>query len=62
MKCYLITTGLIFAVMTVLHVWRAIAEWPQHSSPSPSFVLGMIALIAIPGALAAWAFSLLRKK
>jgi hypothetical protein len=62
MKCYLITTGSIFAVMTALHIWRVIAEWPRHTSPAPLFILGMIALIAIPGALAVWAFTLLRKK
>jgi hypothetical protein len=27
MKAYLVTTGILFAVIAVLHVWRVIAEW-----------------------------------
>ncbi len=57
MKPYLVTTGLLFAVLAVLHVWRAIAEWPQPG-PSAGFLVGMAALIIVPGALSWWAWSL----
>jgi len=29
MKTYLVTTGLLFAAMAAVHVWRAVAEWPR---------------------------------
>jgi hypothetical protein len=59
MKAYLVTTGLLFGLMAVVHVWRAIAEWP-HPTVDLGFVLGMGALIAIPGVLAWWAWRCLR--
>ena len=59
MKPYLITTGLIFGLIAVLHVWRAVAEWP-HGSIAPLYVLGMGALVALPGVLSCWAWRLLR--
>ena len=59
MKSYLITTGSLFSLITVLHVWKVIAEWP-HSPVSPLFVLGMTALIALPGVFAWWAWRLLQ--
>ncbi len=59
MKHYLVTTGLLFGVMAALHVWRAIAEWPRPVTDLGT-VLGTIALIAIPAALAWWAVALLR--
>lgn len=27
MKAYLVTTGTLFALIAVLHIWRIIAEW-----------------------------------
>jgi hypothetical protein len=60
MKAYLVTTGVIFSLMAAVHVWRAIAEWP-HSSIGLGFVMGMSALIAIPGVFAWWAFNLLHQ-
>jgi hypothetical protein len=29
MKAYLATTGVLFAVLAVLHVWRLVVEWPR---------------------------------
>lgn len=55
MKAFLITTGILFALMAVVHVWRAIAEWPP-THVDLGFVLGMVALIAVPGALSGWAW------
>jgi hypothetical protein len=57
MKAYLIVTGLIFGLITVLHIWKATAEW----TPSPSYVAGMAALVAIPAGFSAWAWWLLKK-
>jgi hypothetical protein len=59
MKAYLITTGSIFGLMAVVHVWRAIEEWPK-ASITPGFLLGMTTLIVLPGVLAWWAWRVLR--
>jgi hypothetical protein len=59
MKAYLVTTGILFGLMAGVHVWRAIAEWP-HPTVGLGFVLGMAALIALPGMLSWWAWWLLR--
>lgn len=53
MKAYLITTGTIFAIITALHIWRAIAE----GGPGPVWIL----LILLPAGLCIWAFALLKK-
>jgi hypothetical protein len=58
MKPYLIVTGSLFGLITVLHIWRAVAEWP--SPPSIGFGLGMTALIALPAIRSWWAWRLLR--
>ena len=55
MKTFLITTGIFFGLMAVVHIWRAIDEWPQQGA-SLGFILGMTALIVVPGALSAWAW------
>jgi hypothetical protein len=59
MRTYLITTGLLFGVITALHIWRAIAEWPHLTANFP-FALGMSALVALPGILSWWAWRLVR--
>ena len=59
MKAYVTTTGLLFALMTVLHIWRAVAEWPP--ALNLPFVLEVVALVGIPGALAGWAVRVLRR-
>ena len=55
MKAYLITTGSLFGVLTVLHVWRIIEEGP-HLARNPWWILITIAAAA----LAVWAWRLLR--
>jgi hypothetical protein len=59
MKAYLITTGILFGLLAVLHVWRAVAEW-SHATADPSFAMLMFVLVALPGALSWWAWLLLR--
>jgi tetrahydromethanopterin S-methyltransferase subunit E len=59
MKAYLVTTGLIFGVLALLHVWRAIVEWP-HQTVGLGFIFGRAALVAVPGVLSWWAWHVLR--
>jgi hypothetical protein len=55
MKVYLITTGIIFGLITVAHIWRAVAEG-SHLATDPVFIL----LTVLSAALCLWAFSLLK--
>ncbi len=59
MKTYLGTSGILFVAMAAVHVWRAIDEWPGWIDGG--FLMQMGVLIALPAALGAWAFYLLRK-
>jgi hypothetical protein len=56
MKAYLITTGAIFGLITLAHVWRIIAESPRLAK-DPWFIL----LTIVAAALCLWAFRLLRR-
>ena len=60
MKAYLSITGVIMGLMSVVHVWRAIEEWP-HGEVTPWFLVGMGLLIFLPAVFALWAWLLLRK-
>ena len=55
MKAYLITTGTVFALLVVLHVWRFIVEG-GHLATDPWF--WFITLVA--AGLSVWAWSLVR--
>jgi hypothetical protein len=55
MKAYLITTGIVFGLITVAHIWRAFAEG-SHLATDPMFIL----LTLLSAALCVWAFRLLR--
>lgn len=55
MKAYVVTTCVIFGLLTAAHVWRAIAEGP-HLATDPWYVL----IGAIAAALCIWALRLLR--
>ncbi len=54
MKAYLITTGVVFALLVVAHVWRVIVE-SRHLAMEPDFILITFA----SAALSAWAWRLL---
>ena len=56
MKAYLLTTGLLFALLTVVHVWRAIAE-SSSLARDPWYIL----ITLLSAAFSAWAFGLLRR-
>jgi hypothetical protein len=56
MKAYVITTGIVFALLAMAHILRAIEEGSQLIK-QPSFVLITLAAAA----LSLWAMSLLRR-
>lgn len=56
MKAYLLTTGTVFGLITLAHIWRALAEGPRLAT-DPLFVLLTIA----SAALSFWAWRLLRR-
>ena len=55
MKAYLITTGIVFGLVTVAHIWRMLAEG-SHLATDPFFLV----LTILAAALCFWAFRLLR--
>jgi hypothetical protein len=55
MKAYLITTGVVFGLLTLMHVVRVIAEGPRLAT-EPVFVI----FTGAAAALCFWAFYLLR--
>jgi hypothetical protein len=55
MKAYLITTGIIFALITLAHILRVFAEGPRLAQ-DPVFVL----LTILAAGLSVWAWRLLR--
>jgi len=55
MKAYVVTSGAIFALVTVAHVWRMIEEGSRVAG-EPGYLL----LTAAAAGLALWAWSLLR--
>lgn len=59
MKAYLWTTGTIFALLALLHLWRTIAEWPSSTLDLPFVLETAIGLAA--AALAVWAWRLVRR-
>jgi hypothetical protein len=55
MKAYLITTGAVFGLLTLAHIWRVVAEEP-HLAREPWFIL----ITVVAAALSYWAWRLLR--
>jgi hypothetical protein len=55
MKAYLITTGAIFGLLTIMHVWRIFSEAGFHRD------LWFIAITMLSAGFCLWAFQLLRK-
>jgi hypothetical protein len=53
-KAYLITTGAVFAILVVAHVWRVFSE-SRHLATEPDFI---VITLAAAG-LSAWAWRLL---
>jgi hypothetical protein len=55
MKTYVMTTGIVFGLLTLAHIWRAFAEGP-HLATDPSFVL----ITVVAAGLSVWAWRVLR--
>ncbi len=56
MRAYVMTTGVVFGLLTLAHVWRAIEEGP-HLATEPWYVLITVAAAT----LSLWAWRLLRR-
>jgi protein-S-isoprenylcysteine O-methyltransferase Ste14 len=56
MKAYLMTTGAVFGLITLAHLWRILDEWP-HLATEPGYLLITVAAAA----LCLWAWRLLRR-
>ena len=56
MRSYIITTGVVFALLIIAHILRAIEEGPQLMKEPPFILTTLIA-----AALFVWAMSLLRR-
>jgi len=55
-KAYVTTTGLVFGLLTIVHIWRVIEEGSQLAK-DPWWVL----ITAAAAALSIWAFVVLRR-
>jgi len=55
MKSYVITTGTVFGLIVVVHVWRAIAEGPALAK-NPFYILTTVIAVT----LSLWAWRVLR--
>ena len=55
MRAYVITTGLVFFLLMVAHIWRVFLE--RHLATDPFFVVATV----VAAALAIWAVVLLRR-
>ena len=55
MRAYVVTTGVIFGLVVVVHVWRAVVEGP-HLATDPSCILITLAAAG----LWVWAWRVLR--
>jgi hypothetical protein len=53
MKAYVVTTGVVFGLLTVAHLWRIVEEWP-HLATDPFYLL----ITAAAAALGLWAWRL----
>jgi hypothetical protein len=54
-KAYLVTTGGVFSLITLAHIWRMIDEG-SHLAADPGYLL----ITAVAAALGVWAWRLLR--
>lgn len=61
MKAYLIITGVLFSVLALLHVLRAITHWTQLSEDAHQ-MLTNTAVTVISAVLGLWAWWLLWKQ
>ena len=55
MRAYVMTTGAVFGLLTLAHLWRYVVERPLLTNP------WHLAVTLIAGALGVWAWRLLRR-
>jgi hypothetical protein len=55
MKSYVATTGVMFALLVAVHVWRAVEEG-AHLATDPAYVF----ITALAAAMAFWAWRVFR--
>jgi hypothetical protein len=55
MKAYVMTTGAVFGLLTVVHLWRVIEEG-RHLATDPWYVV----ITIVAGAFCLWAWRVLR--
>jgi hypothetical protein len=55
-KPYIMTTGIVFGLLTAAHLWRMVAEGP-HVAADPVFLVVTLAAAA----LCYWAWRLIRR-
>jgi hypothetical protein len=60
MRTYLVSTCVIFGLVAVLHLIRAIVEWPMISSDPVHFLL-IVGFGVVAGVLSYWSWRLLRR-
>lgn len=60
MRTYLLTTGGLFGLVAVAHILRTIAEWSRLTT-DPGFIIEGPGLGVLAGAIAVWAWRLLRR-
>jgi hypothetical protein len=58
-KAYLISTGILFGLFAVWHVFE-LASGLRSSATDSGFIIGVSLIIVVTGAFSAWAFRLLR--
>jgi hypothetical protein len=55
MKAYVVTSGSIFGLLVLVHIWRVVEEGP-HLATDPSYIL----ITAAAAALCLWAWRVFR--
>lgn len=55
MKAYVVTTGVMFALLVLVHVWRAVEEG-AHLARDPAYIV----ITALAAAMAFWAWRVLK--
>ncbi len=54
MRAYVMTTGVVFGLLTLAHLWRIIVE--RHLATDPIFIL----ITVVAASLCVWAWRVLR--
>jgi len=59
-KAYLVTTGIVFGLFALWHVFE-LASGLRSSATDSGFIIGVSLIILVTGAFSLWAFRLLRR-